>query len=69
MSAGSSAEALRRRAAQLRRDIEYHNYRYYILDDPEIPDAEWDRLLRELRALESEHPELVTADSPTQRVG
>jgi len=69
MSAGSSAEALRRRAAQLRRDIEYHNYLYYILDDPEIPDAEWDRLLRELRALESEHPELVTADSPTQRVG
>jgi DNA ligase (NAD+) len=69
MSAGSSAEALRRRAAQLRRDIEHHNYRYYILDDPEIPDAEWDRLLRELRALESEHPELVTADSPTQRVG
>jgi DNA ligase (NAD+) len=69
MSAGSSLESSRRRAAQLRRDIEYHNYRYYILDDPEIPDAEWDRLLQELRALESEHPELVTADSPTQRVG
>jgi len=69
MSAGSSLESSRRRAAQLRRDIEYHNYRYYILDDPEIPDAEWDRLLQELRALESEHPEFVTADSPTQRVG
>jgi len=69
MSAGSSAEAWRRRAAQLRRDIEYHNYRYYILDDPQIPDAEWDRLLQELRALEAAHPELVTADSPTQRVG
>ena len=69
MSAGSSTEAWRRRAAQLRRDIEYHNYRYYILDDPQIPDAEWDRLLQELRALEAAHPELVTADSPTQRVG
>jgi len=69
MSAGSTLESSRRRAAQLRRDIEYHNYRYYILDDPEIPDAEWDRLLQELRALESEHPEFVTADSPTQRVG
>jgi len=69
VSAGSSTEAWRRRAAQLRRDIEYHNYRYYILDDPQIPDAEWDRLLQELRALEAAHPELVTADSPTQRVG
>ncbi|MFM8846010.1 MAG: NAD-dependent DNA ligase LigA [Gammaproteobacteria bacterium] len=69
MSAGSSTEAWRRRAAQLRRDIEYHNYRYYVLDDPQIPDAEWDRLLQELRALEAAHPELVTADSPTQRVG
>jgi DNA ligase (NAD+) len=69
VSAGSSTEAWRRRAAQLRRDIEYHNYRYYVLDDPQIPDAEWDRLLQELRALEAAHPELVTADSPTQRVG
>ncbi len=69
MSAGSLAEALRRRAAQLRREIEYHNHRYYVLDDPEIQDAEWDSLLRELRALESERPELVTANSPTQRVG
>jgi DNA ligase (NAD+) len=57
------------RAAQLREQLNYHNYRYYVLDDPEIPDAEYDRLLRELQALEAEHPELVTADSPTQRVG
>jgi DNA ligase (NAD+) len=53
----------------LRREIEHHNYRYYILDDPEIPDAEWDRLLQELRNLEEDYPSLVTADSPTQRVG
>lgn len=57
------------RAETLRRAIDYHNYRYYVLDDPEIPDAEYDRLLRELQALEAEHPELVTPDSPTQRVG
>jgi len=69
MSAGSSAKAWRGRAERLRRDIEYHNYRYYILDDPQIPDAEWDRLLQELLTLEAAHPELVTADSPTQRVG
>ncbi|MBX2807105.1 MAG: NAD-dependent DNA ligase LigA, partial [Cellvibrionaceae bacterium] len=54
---------------QLRTDINYHNYRYYALDDPQIPDAEYDRLLRQLQALEQQHPDLVTADSPTQRVG
>jgi DNA ligase (NAD+) len=53
----------------LRREIEHHNYRYYILDDPEIPDSEWDRLLQELQGLEQRYPELVTPDSPTQRVG
>lgn len=53
----------------LRRQIEDANYRYYVLDDPAMPDAEWDRLLRELEALESLHPELITPDSPTQRVG
>ncbi|MFP4697038.1 NAD-dependent DNA ligase LigA, partial [Thiohalospira sp.] len=57
------------RVRELRETIDYHNYRYYVLDDPEIPDAEYDRLLRELQALEAEHPELITADSPTQRVG
>jgi DNA ligase (NAD+) len=53
----------------LREQIRYHNYRYYILDDIEVPDAEYDRLVRELERLEGEHPELVTPDSPTQRVG
>lgn len=57
------------RVRQLRDQIDYHNYRYHVLDDPEVPDAEYDRLLRELQQLEQEHPELVTADSPTQRVG
>ncbi len=57
------------RAAKLREEINYHNYRYYVLDDPEIPDSEYDRLLRELQDLESQHPELITTDSPTQRVG
>ena len=57
------------RIEELRTQVEYHNYRYYVLDDPEIPDAEYDRLFRELQALEKAHPELVTEDSPTQRVG
>jgi DNA ligase (NAD+) len=57
------------RAAALRRQIEEANYRYYVLDDPTIPDAEYDRLLRELQDLEAAHPELLTPDSPTQRVG
>lgn len=53
----------------LRGEIAYHNYRYYVLDDPAIPDAEYDRLLRALQSLEDRYPELVCADSPTQRVG
>jgi DNA ligase (NAD+) len=57
------------RIEELRGEIERHNYRYYVLDDPEISDAAYDRLLRELQELEARHPELVTADSPTQRVG
>lgn len=57
------------RAAQLRQDIEQHNYRYYVLDDPSITDADYDLLMRELQALEAEHPELVDPSSPTQRVG
>ncbi|MFZ3042432.1 MAG: NAD-dependent DNA ligase LigA [Thiobacillus sp.] len=57
------------RVTALRREIERHNYAYYVLDQPTIPDAEYDRLFRELQALEAEHPELVTPDSPTQRVG
>jgi DNA ligase (NAD+) len=57
------------RAAELRRQLDYHGYRYYVLDDPEIGDDEYDQLLDELRAIEAEHPELITPDSPTQRVG
>jgi DNA ligase (NAD+) len=57
------------RAGALRAEIDEHNYRYYVLDDPIISDAEYDRLLKELQALEQRHPELVTPDSPTQRVG
>jgi DNA ligase (NAD+) len=57
------------RHAALVREIEAHNYRYYVLDDPIVSDADFDRLLRELRAIEDEHPELRSPDSPTQRVG
>ena len=60
---------VKRRIAELRKTINYHNYRYYVLDSPEISDAEYDELMKELRQLESEHPELVTPDSPTQRIG
>jgi DNA ligase (NAD+) len=60
---------VRSRVDTLRREIEQHNYNYYVLDQPTIPDAEYDRLYRELQALETAHPELVTPDSPTQRVG
>ena len=56
------------RAAQLRDQIAQHDYRYYVLDDPSIADADYDRLMQELRALESAHPELIAPDSPTQRV-
>ena len=59
----------RQRAKELREAIAEHNYRYYVLDDPSIPDAEYDRLMRELEQLEREHPELADPDSPTQRVG
>jgi DNA ligase (NAD+) len=57
------------RAEELRKLVEHHNYRYHVLDDPEISDAEYDKLFDELKALEDEHPELVTLASPTQRVG
>ena len=58
-----------RRVAELREQINHHNYRYYVLDDTEVNDSEYDRLMVELRGLEEEHPSLVTAESPTQRVG
>ena len=56
-------------SSELRAQIRYHNQRYYELDDPEISDAEYDALVRELRGLEEQYPELVTPDSPTQQVG
>ncbi|MGN6788245.1 MAG: NAD-dependent DNA ligase LigA [Rhodanobacteraceae bacterium] len=64
-----SAAAPRERGAALRRQLDDANYRYYVLDDPSIPDAEYDRLMRELEALEAEHPELAAPDSPTRHVG
>src|SRR4051794_14676742 len=67
MSTTETAAA--KRAAELRRELDHHNHRYYVLDDPEIGDDAYDALLDELRALEAEHPELRTPDSPTQRVG
>ena len=62
-------DSIVQRVAELRRELNYHNYRYYVLDDPVISDYDYDRLLRELRQLEEEHPELVTPDSPTHRIG
>lgn len=54
---------------ELKRQLDFHNYRYHVLDDPLVPDSEYDRLLQQLQALEREYPALITADSPTQRVG
>ncbi|HEY8491999.1 MAG TPA: NAD-dependent DNA ligase LigA [Dehalococcoidia bacterium] len=64
-----SYQEAKARVEELRSLIRYHDYRYYVLDQPEISDAEYDALMRELRQLEEAHPELVTPDSPTQRVG
>jgi len=65
----TAPRAARERARALREQIAFHNYRYYVLDDPLIPDSEYDRLMAELQGLEAQHPDLATADSPTQRVG
>jgi DNA ligase (NAD+) len=65
----SSATNVATRADELRRQLEYHGHRYYVLDDPDISDPDYDALLNELREIEAEHPELRTPDSPTQRVG
>ena len=62
-------EDVQKRAAELRQALHRHNYLYYVLDEPEVSDGEYDRLMRELMALEAAHPELVRPDSPTQRVG
>jgi len=64
-----ATEAIKKRVEKLREEIEYHNYRYYILDQPEISDAQYDRLMRELEKLEEQYPELRSPNSPTQRVG
>jgi DNA ligase (NAD+) len=64
-----TAPNLKAKIESLREGIRHHEYRYYVLDDPEISDAEFDRLMNELKKLEATHPELVTPDSPTQRVG
>ena len=60
---------IRKKVESLRKEINYHNYRYYVLDSPEISDAEYDKLLRELTKLEEQYPGLITPDSPTRRVG
>ncbi|HZA49880.1 MAG TPA: hypothetical protein VE549_04015, partial [Myxococcaceae bacterium] len=62
-------EPARQRVEELRAQIAHHDYRYYVLDDPEISDAAYDILMRELEALEREHPELDDPSSPTKRVG
>jgi DNA ligase (NAD+) len=64
-----ASSEVEKRIAQLRAQIDEHNYRYHVLDDPEVEDAVYDRLFDELKSLEEKHPELVTPDSPTQRVG
>ena len=69
MARPTSASRLKSELANLRREIEAHNFAYHVLDSPTVPDAEYDRLMRRLQEIEREHPELVTPDSPTQRVG
>jgi DNA ligase (NAD+) len=69
MTQSSISPALLQRAEELRRALHEANYEYYVLDAPTLTDAEWDALLRELKQIEAEHPDLVTPDSPTQRVG
>lgn len=68
VEANLTQEEAGRRVLDLRHQLEYHNYRYYILDDPQVTDGEYDALYRELRALEEKYPELISPDSPTQRV-
>src|SRR5664279_2317367 len=65
----SAAKDVQKKIDALRDKIRYHEHRYYVLDDPEISDAEFDKLMDGLIALETEHPELIAPDSPTQRVG
>lgn len=69
MTSRDKSKTVINKIKKLREQLRQHAHEYYVLDSPEIPDAEYDRLFRELEKLESEHPELITADSPTQRVG
>jgi DNA ligase (NAD+) len=62
-------QAIQQRLQQLKDQLAYHNYKYYVLDNPSIPDADYDQLFQQLKQIEQQYPELVTADSPTQRVG
>ncbi|HEX2716025.1 MAG TPA: hypothetical protein VHM88_27895, partial [Candidatus Acidoferrales bacterium] len=68
-SSRAVAKTVAKEIEELREKIRYHEYRYYVLDDPEISDAAFDRLMTRLKQLEADNPKLVTADSPTQRVG
>jgi DNA ligase (NAD+) len=65
----ATGKDVQRRLEELREQIRYHEHRYYVLDDPELSDADFDRLMQELKKLEAEHPGLITPDSPSQRVG
>lgn len=65
----TASAAILKKLKNLRAEIQHHNHRYHVLDEPDVPDAEYDRLVRELQSIEAEYPELITPDSPTQRVG
>src|SRR5947209_13961571 len=69
MPTASKDKEFEKKVDSLREKIRYHEHRYYVLDQPEITDAEFDRLMEQLKKLESEHPDLITPDSPTQRAG
>jgi len=69
MPAASAIQRIKERIEKLHVQLHAHAYSYYVLDEPSIPDAEYDRLFKELQALEAQHPELLSPDSPTQRVG
>src|SRR5438046_10039430 len=67
--AKAAPATIKREAEDLREKLRYHEYRYHVLDDPEISDAAYDKMLHRLKEIEAAHPELVTSDSPTARVG
>src|SRR5207302_7197541 len=69
MTKTTSAASVQKEIDRLREQLRRHEYLYYVMDAPEISDAEYDRLMNELKALEKAHPQLITPDSPTQRVG